>query len=90
VTLQKNFSHPSLVIYFFASPTHKTETGIANMWELPIANHLDESLCLANQKQGPPVKIMFVTLSLAGGLICCAFLTASAKRSRMQQQNYFS
>jgi hypothetical protein len=39
VTLQKYFSHPSLVIYFlllllllfsFANPTHKTKTGIAN------------------------------------------------------------
>ncbi len=29
-TLQKYFSHPSLVIYFFFNPTHKTETGPAN------------------------------------------------------------
>jgi hypothetical protein len=26
---QKCFSHPSLVIYFFATPTHKSETGTA-------------------------------------------------------------
>jgi hypothetical protein len=30
VTLQKCFSHPSLVIYFFGNPSCKTETGTAN------------------------------------------------------------
>jgi hypothetical protein len=30
VTLHNYFSHPSLLIYFFANPTHKTETGTAN------------------------------------------------------------
>jgi hypothetical protein len=33
VTLQKYFSHPNLVLYFFCNPTHKTETGTANRWE---------------------------------------------------------
>jgi hypothetical protein len=33
VTLQKYFSHPSLVKYIlFCNPTHKTETGAANRW----------------------------------------------------------
>jgi hypothetical protein len=30
VTLDKYFSHPSLVIYFFSVPTHKTKAGTAN------------------------------------------------------------
>jgi hypothetical protein len=30
VTLHKYFSHPSLVIYFFSVPTHKTKAGTAN------------------------------------------------------------
>jgi hypothetical protein len=30
VTLQKYYSHPSLVICLFANPTYKTETGTAN------------------------------------------------------------
>jgi hypothetical protein len=30
VTLQKYVANPSLVIYFFANTTHKTETGTAN------------------------------------------------------------
>jgi len=36
---------------FFGNPLNKTETGTAYMWELLIANHLDESLQLANKKQ---------------------------------------
>jgi hypothetical protein len=43
-TLQKDLSHLSLLVYFFSNPTHKTERGSANRWELLIANHLDESL----------------------------------------------
>jgi hypothetical protein len=34
----------------FCNPTHETETQTANMWELLIANHLDQSLWLTNQK----------------------------------------
>jgi hypothetical protein len=30
--LQNHFSHPSLVIYLFCNPTHKTETRITNRW----------------------------------------------------------
>jgi hypothetical protein len=33
VTLQKYFSHPSLVIYLFSNPNNKSETGTANRWE---------------------------------------------------------
>jgi len=33
VSLQKHFSHPSFVIYFFFQPTHKTKTVTANTWE---------------------------------------------------------
>jgi hypothetical protein len=41
VALQKYFSHPSLVIYFFFSnATHKTKTGIANRWETTNSNRI--------------------------------------------------
>jgi hypothetical protein len=41
MTLQKYISHPSLVLYLFPNPTHKTETRTANMWgTLLIATHL--------------------------------------------------
>jgi len=32
VTLQKYFSHPSLIIYFFGNPSGKTETATACRW----------------------------------------------------------
>jgi hypothetical protein len=43
-TLQKYFSHPSLVIlHYFSNPTQKTEMGrTAYMWELLIANDEDQ------------------------------------------------
>jgi hypothetical protein len=38
VTLQKYFSHPSLVNYFFPTPTHKTKIGTANKLETTKKN----------------------------------------------------
>jgi hypothetical protein len=32
MTMQKHFSHPSFVVYFFATPTYKTEMWTANRW----------------------------------------------------------
>jgi hypothetical protein len=40
----------------FRNPTHKTETRTANRWELLIEDHLHQSLCSANQKQGGAVR----------------------------------
>ncbi len=48
-----------LCIFFFPNSTHKTKIGIANRWgetTILIANHLDESFGLANQKQGTVVR----------------------------------
>jgi hypothetical protein len=74
VTLPKYFSHPSLVIYFFATPPIKVKTGpqICGGYLL-IANHLDQSLCLTNQKQGAAVRSYLVHSSLAGAQLCWAF-----------------
>jgi hypothetical protein len=44
VNLQKYFSHPSLVIYFFATPPIKLKLGQQIGGGLLIANHLDQSL----------------------------------------------
>jgi hypothetical protein len=44
VTLQKYFSHPCLVIYFFATPLIKRKLGQQIDVGLLIANHLDQSL----------------------------------------------
>jgi hypothetical protein len=64
VTLQKYFSNPSFT-FFFSNLTHKTETGTANRWETPNSKHLDQSIFLANQKQGAVNKcnlIVFIRL----------------------------
>jgi hypothetical protein len=47
VTLQKYFSHPSFVIYFFPTPAIKL--GLQIDGRLLIATHLDQSNYLANQ-----------------------------------------
>jgi hypothetical protein len=44
VTLQKYFSHPSLVIYFFATPPIEMKLGQQIGEGLLRANHLDQSL----------------------------------------------
>jgi hypothetical protein len=49
VTLQKSFSHPSLVIYLFPTPPIKLKLKIGG--RLLIATHLDQSYYLANQQQ---------------------------------------
>jgi hypothetical protein len=55
-TLQKNFSHPSLFISFTPTPPVKLILGLQIGGRLLIANHLDQSLWLANQKQGAAVR----------------------------------
>jgi hypothetical protein len=57
VILQKYFSHPSLVIYFFPKPTHKTKTETANRWETTNGKAPGPIIIgLANQKQGAAVR----------------------------------
>ncbi len=50
VPLQKYFSHPSLVIYLFPTPSIKLKLGLQKGWRLLIAKHMDQSLWFANQK----------------------------------------
>ncbi len=60
VTLQKYFSHPSLVpFYFLVTPPMKLKLlgGV-----LLITNHLDQSLWWANQKYWVPNQIVCITL----------------------------
>ncbi len=45
--------------------------GIANRWELLIANHLDQSLRFANQKQGSAVRSYLLHSSVVGAQFCC-------------------
>jgi hypothetical protein len=52
MTLHKCFSHPSLVIYFFSTPTVKLKLGMQlGGRSLLTATHLDQSNYLTNQQQ---------------------------------------
>ncbi len=55
VTVQKCFSHPSLVIYFLVSPPIQLWPGQKIGRALLIANHLDQSLWWANEKRLAPI-----------------------------------
>jgi hypothetical protein len=44
VTLQRYFSRPSLVNYFFPTPTTKLELGLQIRWRLLRTNHMEQSL----------------------------------------------
>jgi ferredoxin len=63
VTLQKYFSHPSLVIYFLATQLIKRKGGQQIGEGLLVANHLEQSLY-----SNP---IVIITLFFAGALRCC-------------------
>ncbi len=54
-------------------PNHKTERETTNMWEPLIANNLDQSLCLANQKQGALIRSYLLHSSLVCAQLCCIF-----------------
>jgi len=71
--LQTYFSHPSLVIYFFPTPSIKLKLGLHIGGRLLIANHLDQSFWLANQKQQAAIRSYLLHFSLAGVRLCCAF-----------------
>jgi hypothetical protein len=58
VTLQKYFSHPSLVIYFFPTPPIKLKLG------LQMVGRLDQSIYMANQQQVLGFAMPFTSLSI--------------------------
>jgi hypothetical protein len=70
VTLQIYFSHPSLVIYFFPITPVQIELALNRSGRPLIANHLNQTDWLANQKQGPAVRLYSLHSSL--GVVCCA------------------
>jgi len=63
VTLQKYFSHPSLVVYFFPTPTIKLKLGLQMGGRLQIATHLDRANYLANEQQLLDFAVPFTSLS---------------------------
>jgi len=61
----------SLPYILFCNPAHKTETGTTNRWELPIANHLEQSLRLTDQNWGAAIRSYLLHSPLAGADVCC-------------------
>jgi hypothetical protein len=64
VTLQKYFSYPSLVIYFFRTPPIKLKLVLQIGRRLLIASHLNQSNYLANQQQVIGFAVLFTNLNI--------------------------
>jgi hypothetical protein len=73
VSLQKYFSHPSLVFFIFPTSPLKFKLGLQIGGRQLIANRIDQSqsLWLVNQIQGPVVRSYLLHSSLAGVRLCC-------------------
>jgi hypothetical protein len=73
VTLQKYFSHPSLVIYFFFNLNHKTETETADICGGITNNKPPEPITMMGQSGTlSSSQIIFITLFSAGAQWCSA------------------
>jgi hypothetical protein len=82
VTVQEYFSHPSSVFYFLPTPPIKLRLQLSG--RLLIANHLDQSLWLANQKQGATVRsYLFSSSGRCYALLC--LMPASAYCAKLLQ-----
>jgi hypothetical protein len=79
VTLQKHFSHPSLVIYFFVTPpTDKTERGTANRWGTTNSKPPGRIIMIGQSKRGIGSQIIFITLFSSKCTVLLCLLPASA------------
>jgi hypothetical protein len=90
VTLRKYFSHPSLVMYSFATSRIKLKLGQQFGGGLLIANHLDQLLWWANQKHISEHQLDHIYYTLF--CRCTAvlrLLPATATSAIMLSQNHF-
>jgi hypothetical protein len=70
----KNISHIQvLVIYFFATPPIKPKLGLQIYVGTTNSKPPGRIIMFGQSKTGTSSQIIFITLSLAGVLICCAF-----------------
>jgi hypothetical protein len=79
-TLQKYFSHPSLVIYFFLNPTHKTKTrmqiGGNHLHQLDQASRFIQARLLTHlpsQKRSPILKNEAISRKAKYKMFPCLF-----------------
>jgi len=68
VIQQKDFSHPSLVIYLFfpQHPSIKTKTGTANRWEITNSKPPEPIIMISQSETGSSSEIIFVALFCRG------------------------
>jgi hypothetical protein len=70
VTQKTHFLHPSLVLHFFFSTPHvKLTPGVQIGGRLLIANHLDQSLWLANRGVAVKSYILYLFISVRSYLL---------------------
>jgi hypothetical protein len=89
VTLQKYFSHLSIVLFTFLEPhPYYWNSDSKQVGRLLIANHLDQSLWWVNQKHWEAVRSYFLHTFLQVHIVAAPF-TAIANCAIMLRQNYF-
>jgi len=86
--LRKYFSHPSLVMYSFATPPLKLKRGQQIAGGLLITHHLDQSLWWANQKHWVAVT-SYLLYSFLQVQNAAEPLPATASWATMLSQNQF-
>jgi len=88
VTLQKYFSHPSFVMFFFGTPPIKLKLERQIRGGLLIANHMDQSVRWANQRHWTAVRSYLLHSFLQVHSLLC-LLPAMATCAIKLSQNYF-
>ncbi len=71
VTQQKYFSYPTLVVYFFATPPIKTESGRANRRGTTNSKPPGPIITMSQSKTLTGSQIIFITLFCADAHRCC-------------------
>jgi hypothetical protein len=90
VTLQKYFSHPSLVIYFFATPPKKTELGTANRWGTTNSKPPGLIIMIGQSETLSSSQIIFITLFSPGAQPWCACYLATGNLCHYAEPKSFS
>jgi len=82
--MQNYFSHPSLVIYFFATPPLKLKLG---QQITTNSNPLGPIIMMGQSEIPISSEIVFIILFSVGARGCCAFYQPPANCSIMLSQN---
>ncbi len=72
MTQQKYFSYPTLVVYFFATPPIKPESGRANRRGITNSKPPGPIITMRKSKTLTGSQIIFITLFCADAHRCCA------------------